>query len=889
MITIKSHLIHLQMNITTTLILTMLIGALSLTSCNSDDQAMEHKTYLEEGWRLFSSASTDADGAEISRTHFDGNFGYPIEVPATVMHGLMQNDSFPHIFEPYVLENMSKAPYEVPWWYRRKIDIKYLSDKDYYQLTFEGINFKANIWLNGTRIAREDSVQGSYGVWNFDITPFLKEGANILAVEIIPPVYGKDVHKGFVDWNPTPADRLMGIWRGVLLSHTGPVSMRHSNVVSKVDKQTLQSAELTLSTVLTNHSSLLQRATVTAAFDDVVLRQKVELQPNEKREIFFRPHEYQELQLDSARLWWPNNMGAQPLYDLTLNVDVDNQRSDEESFRFGIREVEDFWNEEGYRGFMVNGQKVMIRSAGWVDNIFLADPDEKVQAQMKYAQHMNLNSLRLESFWGRNRTIMDMADEYGILLMLGWTAHWEWDIYLGFPHDEYVSIRGKEAKTLHANNYRDQVLWHRRHPSVAIWTYGSDKLPRPSLEIMLNERMAQADTTRPILSYCGGTMLMGASDPRQSEISGPTGVKMEGPYDWVPPVYWYIDKRYGGAFGFNTEVGPGPQIPPLSSIKKMLPPDHLWPIDSIWLYYSGRNQFENLDRFLNAFNARYGESEDLESFLLKNQMSSYEAMRPMFEAFAVNKFHSTGVVQWMFNSAWPTFYWQLFDYYLLPNGAFYGTKKAAAPLVPIYNYGDKKVYVNNDHLNAYKGLKLHTRVFDINSNLLFDKEQVVDMDANTAVEVLKIPELDNLSTSYFLDLRLMDSHGELIENNFYWLSTVADVPDFEKTTWYWTPNKQHADFTALNNMPKAKVDFSFSIQEDLSYAVELHNPADKIAFFIELTLADKATKEPVVPVFWDDNYISLLPGERRTIRGHSDAPKVDVNSLEIVVQGSNLE
>ncbi len=532
---------------------------------------------------------------------------------------------------------------------------------------------------------------------------------------------------------------------------------------------------------------------------------------------------------------------------------------------------------------------MVIKSAGWVDDIFLGDSDEKVEAQLKYAKHMNLNSIRLEGFWGRNRSIMDKADEYGLLLMLGWTAHWEWEEYLGMPHDDYVSIRGEEAETLHANNYRDQVLWHRHHPSVAIWTYGSDKLPRPSLEIMLNERMARADSTRPILSYCGGTMLMGADDPRQSEISGPTGVKMEGPYDWVPPVYWYIDKRYGGAFGFNTEVGPGPQIPPLSSIKKMLPAEHLWPIDSVWLYYSGRSQFENLDRFLGAFNARYGESGDLETFLLKSQMSSYEAIRPMFEAFAVNKFHSTGVVQWMFNSAWPALYWQLFDYYLLPNGAFYGTRKAAAPLVPIYNYGDNSIYVNNDHLNAYQGLELQTRVYDINSNLVFSKMQKVDIPANIAKEVLKLPEIENLSTAYFLDLRLKDSEGRIVENNFYWLSTVADVPDFENTTWYWTPNKQNADLRLLNELPKVGVDFSYAIQNDLQFSVDLYNPSDKIAFFLELTLCNKANKEAITPVFWDDNYISLLPGERRSIEGYSDAANVELDSMEIILKGSNLE
>lgn len=874
-------------------IMLIILGMAYLLSCKTDTQDTGHKIYLDDGWRLFSSESVSVGGSVISSPGFDKKLGYPVKVPATVMHGLMQNELFPDIFEPHVLENMDKAPYEVPWWYRKEFRVDVLSDLDFYQLTFEGLNYKANVWLNGTQIAGEDSVQGSYGIWNFDITRFLKKGTNLLAVEIIPPVFGKDIHMGFVDWNPTPPDRLMGIWRGVLLSRTGPVSMRHSNVVTKVDKETLQSAEITLSTVLTNHTDKVQNTTVIASFDDVHIKKEVQLQGNEIREVFLTPADFSELKLENAKLWWPNNMGDQYLYDLLLQVTVDDRESDKEEFRFGIREIEDFWNEAGYRGFMVNGQKVMLRSAGWVDDIFLGDSDEKVKAMVQYAKHMNLNSLRLEGFWGRNRTLLDMADECGLLLMHGWSAHWEWEGYTGIPHDQYVTIRGEEEKTLHVNNYRDQVLRLRRHPSVAIWTYGSDKLPRPELEIMLNEMMVKTDTTRPILSYCGGAMLMGDRDPRQSEISGPTGVKMEGPYDWVPPVYWYIDSLYGGAFGFNTEVGPGPQIPPLSSMKKMLPEEHLWPMNDVWLYYSGRRQFENLDRFLGAFHARYGNPDDIETFLLKNQMSSYEAIRPMFEAFAVNKFHSTGVVQWMYNSAWPTLYWQLFDYYLMPNGAFYGTKKAASPLVPIYNYGDHGIYINNDRLEEVNNLSLLVKIYDIHSNLLFDRVEKVQIGANTAIRVMDIPELQDVTSTYFLDLRLTNQQGEVIENNFYWLSTVPDIPDFEKSTWYWTPNKQHADFSALDSMPKSEVECSYSISEDASevrFTVMTHNPTDKIAFFIEFMVVDEKTGEPVLPVFWSDNYISLLPGEQRTLTGTANIHQLKKRKeLKIITQGFNLE
>ncbi|MDG5800755.1 glycoside hydrolase family 2 TIM barrel-domain containing protein [Marinilabiliaceae bacterium ANBcel2] len=869
----------------------MVVLAFSLISCSGMDDKEEHTTRLDDGWQLFSSDSIDVSGEIISQKDFDATFGYPVTVPATIVHGLMQNGYFEDIFDPFIVENMDSEPYEVPWWYRKVFNIDDVTSQDFYQITFEGINFKANIWINGELIATDELIQGSYGVWNFDITDYITNGENVVAVEVIPPKFGEDISKGFVDWNPTPPDNLTGLWREVFLKHTGALSLRHTNVVSKVNKETLDEAELTISTFVTNHCNEVKHGKVSAEFDNVLLNKNVVMQPGEVREIFFTPEHYEELKMDNPMLWWPNNMGDQPLYDLTVTAQLEDEKSDVDNIRFGIREVEDFWNESGYRGFKVNGQKLVVRSAGWVDDIFLGDSDEKVVAQMEYAQHLNLNSIRLESFWGRNRTIMNKADELGLLLMLGWTAHWEWISYTGIPHDDYVTIRGEEEKKLHAANYRDQVLWHRHHPSVAIWTYGSDKLPRPDLEVMLNEIMDRIDTTRPILSYCGGAMLMGDSDPRQSEISGPTGVKMEGPYDWVPPVYWYIDEEYGGAFGFNTEVGPGPQIPPLSSIKKMIPKEHLWPIDSVWLYYSGRNQFENLDRYLNAFHARYGESDNLEDFIFKNQIANYEAMRPLFESFSVNKFHSTGVVQWMYNSAWPTFYWQLFDYYLNPTGAFYATRKAAAPLSPIYNYGDGNVYINNDHLTNQKDLKLLVEVFDINSNKLHSFESKFDVEPNSAKMVYEIPEIDELSTTYFLDLKLFDNDGSEILNNFYWLSTVEDIPDFDNTTWFWTPNKEHADFHQLNEMPASDVEFSYDISrvnDRYEFVVELENPTDLIAFFVQFELIDNVDGEPVLPVFWDDNYISVLPGENRVIRGYIPVNDLSIDQLDIVMQGCNL-
>ena len=160
---------------------------------------------------------------------------------------------------------------------------------------------------------------------------------------------------------------------------------------------------------------------------------------------------------------------------------------------------------------------------------------------------------------------------------------------------------------------------------------------------------------------------------------------MNGPYDYVPPIYWYADTKNGGAFGFNTETGPGPQVPPVESIKKFIPKDHLWPIDTMWNYHCGGNVFCNLNRYNEAIDNRLGKPAGLEEYVTKAQFINYESMRAMYEAFTSNKYNATGIVQWMYNSAWPKFWWQLYDYYLMPNAAFYGAKKACEPLHIQYN------------------------------------------------------------------------------------------------------------------------------------------------------------------------------------------------------------
>jgi exo-1,4-beta-D-glucosaminidase len=324
----------------------------------------------------------------------------------------------------------------------------------------------------------------------------------------------------------------------------------------------------------------------------------------------------------------------------------------------------------------------------------------------------------------------------------------------------------------------------------------------------------------------------------------------------------------------------------------MLPEEHLWPIDEFWEFHCGLNEFNTLNRYLEAINQRYGKTDDIEEFAKKAQVLNYELMRPMFEAFRANKDIATGIVQWMLNAAWPKMYWQLYDKYLMPNGAFYAAKKACEPLHLLYNYGDNSIYITNDQFAAFRNLKAIIRVFDINSREILNEMFDIDVAPDSSAKIFELPEFDNISTTYFLDLRLYDEKNIEIANNLYWLSTKPDVLDYEAKVepWpYYTPSKEFADFTLLNSLSSVKVNIEHhfkSVAENQKVAAKLDNVSDKIAFFIELRVSGKKGGETILPIFWEDNYISLLPGESRNIEAVFAATK---DEPVFTINGWNLE
>lgn len=835
-----------------------------MSSCSRTPAVLEPEILLGDGWRLQSSEQCKETGKTIATPAFNPEGWYTTKVPTTVLAALVDNGVYKDVYFGKNLENIPSDQFKKSWWYRKTFTLDGQTAFSFARLKFEGINYSSNVWLNGQKIASADETRGAFRMFTLDVTPHLKSGRNVLAVEVFPPQPG-DFTIGFVDWNPTPPDRNMGLWREVKILLSGPVSLNDPFVQTKVEMGTPVRAHVSVTAQLVNHGKKEVTGFVDAAFEWAVISRPFTLKPLEKKMITISPAKYKELVLENPRLWWPNNLGEPNLYELKISVRMgekltDLDVSDRKDVTFGIREVSDYINKDGHRGYRVNGKEVLIRGGGWVDDLMLADDDAKVEAQIKYAKHMNLNTIRLEGFWGSSQKLYDLADQYGLLLMPGWSCQWEWKEYLGKEVDEFGGVKTPEDMELVAKSLRDQVIWLRNHPSIFVWVLGSDMPPRPALENKYNAYMSKADPTRPLLSSC---------KYKVSEVSGPSAVKMEGPYDYVPPVYWYVDKTHGGAFGFNTETGPGPQPPPLESMRRMIPEENLWPIDDMWDYHCGRNEFNTMKRYVEALDHRYGKSAGVEDFLRKAQAANYEAMRAMFEAFGVHKPVATGVIQWMLNSAWPETYWQLYDHYLMPNGAFYGAKTACRPLTLVYNYGDKGIYVVNDTYTAHGDLSAEVRVLDDQSELVSFKTVPVAVGEYESKKILDFPEVKKLTPVYFVDLKLKDAAGKLVGGNFYWLSSKAEILDEAAVQWHYTPIKAFADLTGLETLPGASVDVTHrfeTVGKEQTAHVTLKNTSDKIVFFIELKITGKESGQSILPVFWDDNYVSLLPGETKELR-----------------------
>lgn len=833
---------------------------------------------LQTNWKVQSSAKTTGSGEVLSTPGFSESGWYTTSVPSTAMAVLMSNQVYPtDLLYGDKLKQVDKTQFNVSWWYKTSFQIQKPAAGQTVFLHFDGLNYRANIWLNGKLLASKDSIFGVYRRFEFDVTSLLHSGENFLAVEVFKQKPG-DPALGYVDWNPIPPDQNMGIWRPVYLTVSGKVRMTKTHVQSDVNLKTLKEAWLSVTTTFQNFSSEPVSGKLTGKIENSPFSFPISLLPNETKKITLTSEQIKILHIQNPRLWWCNDLGTPDLYELGLKFESDGQVQDADTIKFGIRKIETYVNADGHKGFKLNGKPVLIRGGGWVDDIFLRDTPESNETQVQYVKDMHLNTIRLEGVWGTSENLYDLCDRYGILLMVGWSCQWEWESYLGKAStDEFGGITSPDDVKLVSRYFEDQVTWLRNHPSIFVWMAGSDKIPVPELE-QNYIRFLKKNDDRPLLISAGGGV---------SKLSGPSGMKMRGAYNFVGPNYWYLDTEHGGAFGFNTETGPGVQMPVSQSVKKMIPEANRWPVDSLWTYHCNPSEvFNNLSLFTSALNGRFGESQSFDEFVKRSQFLTWETMKPMFESFRVNQPKTTGLIQWMLNSAWPSFYWQLYDYDLIPTAAYYSAKQANQPLQLVYNYNDNGIYlVNNSAGNSGK-LTAVIRGFDLNSKLILNKELTGSCESGSS---LKLAVLDSVSRNEFLFLELKDKTGKIVTENQYCLSAKQDDHDFAASSWYHTPIKSYADFTGLNSLFPATVSVKTEFlpgKETESFKISLTNTGKTVAFFAACQLTD-LSGNIIKPVFWSDNYISIPPGETRILTCSFKSGLVDQKKVKVVVEGWN--
>ena len=854
---------------------------------------------LKDGWELQTSAKVTEGGDVISTAKYVPKGWYTVSVPTTVVAAMVKHKvypdpgfgmnlrSYPGMNYP-IGGNFSNipmqpdSPFAVAWWYRKAVEIPASFKGKSIWLKFGGINYRANIWLNGKQIAKSEDVAGAWRTYDFNVTDAARPGAeNVLAVQVFAPTEN-DLAITFVDWNPAPPDKNMGLWRGVEISTSGPVAIRYPTVVSKVDSPGNENAHLTVTALLRNGTNQPVKGTLKGKIENIELSLDVELGAGENKDVTFTPEQFSQLNVANPRLWWPAQMGKPNLYTMSLEFYVDGKASDRSQTHFGIREISSEVVASNARIFTINGKKILIRGGGWATDMMMRENSQRLEDEFRYVQDMGLNTIRLE---GKLETpeFFDLADRKGILVMAGWCCCDFWEKWAKWqPHDFDI------AKA----SLQDQIYRLRSHPSLVMWLNGSDNPPPPDVEEMYLAVEKQLQWPNPVVS---------SATAKTTSVTGDSGVKMTGPYEYIAPSYWQKDPTAtpphscnpggcGGAYGFNTETSMGPAVPPAESMRTMLPKDHLWPIDDYWNFHAGGGEFKDIHVFTDALNARYGQATGLEDYTLKAQMQTYEGVRAMYEAYSRNKYTSTGVIQWMLNNAWPSIIWHLYDYYLRPGGGYFGAKRAMEPLHPIYGYDDHSVWVVSSQYQDAKGLKLTAKVLNLDMTEKFSQQVSVDAAADSTSKVLTIPDVADASATYFVVLRLEDASGKLVGSNFYWLSSKPETIDWEKSNWYTTPTSSYADFTALSSLPKVKLNVSSHTErkgEDAVTHVTLENPSKSLAFFVRLKV-NKGSEE-ILPVMWQDNYVSLLPGEKRELTATYRASALGIAKPTVEVKGWNAE
>jgi hypothetical protein len=859
---------------------------------------------LSDGWQLQDSAKVSEGGAQISAKGYAAKGWYAATVPGTVLTSLVKDGVYP---EPLYGENNRGIPEtlnKTAWWYRTTVTVPREYAHRQVWLHFDGANYSSDVWVNGNEAG---TFTGAFIRGQFDITKLVKAGETaVVAVKVSPQPHPGVPHEHDIanglgpnggitaidgptflstigwDWLNAVRDRDTGLWRKVWLSASGPVLVEDPLIITDLPLPKTDSADLTVKTTLENTSDREVKGTLQGEVESsfvngvpqkllgelgpgpgaVYFSQKQTVAPHAKVEITLDPKTVAALHMANPNLWWPNGYGPQDLYQLVLRFEEHGKDSDETETQFGIRKIE-------YGGMdaltiSVNGVKVFIRGGDWgLDEAMKRIPRERLDAEIHMHAMAHMNMIRNWVGQSTSEEFYDLCDRYGILI---------WDeFFQPNPSDG----PNPDDLTVYLANVKDKILRYRNHPSIALWCARNEGYPPPEIHDALSKMIPELDPAR---LY-------------QPSSTAGRGVMSAGPYDWRDPAAYYQPDA-----PFKTETG-SVSVPTIESIHAMMPEKDWETIDDDWGAHDLTKGASEGDRYPYELAARYGRVANLADFVRKAQMMNYEAYRAMYEGRNARLFApDTGIITWMSNPAQPSFVWQLYAYDLEPNASLFAVMKAAEPVHIQMDEDDFHLKVINNLPTALSGYRAHVTVWGLSwwaesSQMEGQKDYAVDGPADTAIDLGVLPAELRRSVVYFVDLELKDAQGNVVSRNLYWKPNPA----------------MGEDLTRMGLMPPEKLTATVARKDAdgrLGLDVTLTNPGRNMALLVHLQLRRKSTGERVttperedaalggprvLPVFYSDNYISLAPGESRTVHIDADLKDLQGDVPLVVVDGWNVD
>ena len=820
---------------------------------------------LNTGWQLQDAAKVPATGEAVSRLAYRPAAWYKATVPGTVLTSLVHDGVYP---EPLYGENnrpgtIPDSLCRTPYWYRTRFVVPHTYAGRQVWLHFDGINYFAEVWVNGHDLG---SIKGAFARGLFDVTPYVAIGGpNALAVQIQPQPHPGETHEktqatgtghnggdtardgptflcaiGW-DWIPGIRDRDTGIWQGVSLSASGPVVVQDPYVTSDLPLPRTDTADLTIEATLKNVTDKAQRGALVGTVGPATFRQPVSLAANETRTLTLTAATVAQLHLLHPRLWWPNGYGPQSLYTLHLKFVQNSAVSDGQDVTFGVRQITYFLPGSNTLALSVNGVPVIAKGGDWgMDEAMKRISHARLDAEVRMHRQANYTIIRNWVGQSTSEDFYEACDKYGLLV---------WDEF--FQPNPSDGPNPDDAD-LYLANVREKLLRFRNHPCVALWCGRNEGAPPPAIDTGDAKIVAELERQR----YY------------QSSSGGGHGVGSGGPYFWrTPREYYNVDVP------FKTEIG-SMSVPTLEAVQAMMPPKDWGAINDDWAEHDFCAGAQAGDRYPNQLAARYGAVASLADFVRKAQLMNYEAFRAMYEGREAKLFHPvTGVITWMSNPAQPSFVWQLYSWDLEPNASLFGTRKACEPVHIQMNQTDWHVLVVNNTPRTLKGLTAKTAVYNLDGTLQYTHSQALSAAPSLATDTGAISFPAGLSAVHFVKLELRDAQKHLLSDNFYWREAQPD------------------DLQSLNQMPLVRLAAQVTRREvggRCLLTVTLHNPARTPALMAHLQLRDRRTTRRVLPVFYSDNYVSLLPGETKTITVEAAQESLGNDAPQVVVDGWNV-